>query len=230
MRRADRRRTRDAQARTDRRPHGGHAGKPKPATTNSRGATTCLRATNEARAAEPLRSRITVDGADRAPHRTFLRAMGLDDEAIAKPFVGVMSTHGENTPCSLSLATAGRSREDGRRHGRRHAVRVHHGVGIRRRLDEPSRHAHEPHVARADRRLHRTGDARPCLRCPGRLRRLRQDPARDHDGDGPAELPVGVHVRRRHAAGPVRGQARQHASTPTRQSAGSTPEPSAEST
>jgi dihydroxy-acid dehydratase len=50
-----------------------------------------------------LRSRITVDGDDRAPHRTFLRAMGLDDEAIAKPFVGVMSTHGENTPCSLSL-------------------------------------------------------------------------------------------------------------------------------
>src|SRR5690606_34460235 len=50
-----------------------------------------------------LRSRITVQGDDRAPHRTFLRAMGLDDEAIAKPFVGVMSTHGENTPCSLSL-------------------------------------------------------------------------------------------------------------------------------
>jgi dihydroxy-acid dehydratase len=53
--------------------------------------------------APPLRSRITVDGDDRAPHRTFLRAMGLDDEAIAKPFVGVVSTHGENTPCSLSL-------------------------------------------------------------------------------------------------------------------------------
>lgn len=49
------------------------------------------------------RSRITVDGLDRIPHRTFLRAMGLDDAAIAKPFVGVMSTHGENTPCSLSL-------------------------------------------------------------------------------------------------------------------------------
>ena len=49
------------------------------------------------------RSRITVEGIDRVPHRTFLRAMGLDDEAMAKPFVGVMSTHGENTPCSLSL-------------------------------------------------------------------------------------------------------------------------------
>ncbi|MEN9762632.1 MAG: dihydroxy-acid dehydratase [Pseudomonadota bacterium] len=50
-----------------------------------------------------LRSRITVEGADRVAHRTFLRAMGLDDEAIAKPFVGVMSTYGENTPCSMSL-------------------------------------------------------------------------------------------------------------------------------
>jgi dihydroxy-acid dehydratase len=50
-----------------------------------------------------LRSRTTVEGPDRVAHRTFLRAMGLDDEAIAKPFVGVMSTHGENTPCSLSL-------------------------------------------------------------------------------------------------------------------------------
>lgn len=49
------------------------------------------------------RSRITVEGLDRIPHRTFLRAMGLDDAAMAKPFVGVMSTHGENTPCSLSL-------------------------------------------------------------------------------------------------------------------------------
>lgn len=53
--------------------------------------------------ATTLRSRITVDGADRVAHRTFLRAMGLDDEAIAKPFVGVMSTFGENTPCSMSL-------------------------------------------------------------------------------------------------------------------------------
>ncbi len=54
-------------------------------------------------AALPLRSRLTVEGMDRTPHRTFLRAMGLDDEAIARPFVGVVSTQGENTPCSLGL-------------------------------------------------------------------------------------------------------------------------------
>ena len=51
----------------------------------------------------PLRSRITVEGLDRTAHRAFLRGMGLDDAAMARPFVGVMSTYGENTPCSLPL-------------------------------------------------------------------------------------------------------------------------------
>jgi dihydroxy-acid dehydratase len=51
----------------------------------------------------PLRSRITVEGPDRAPHRAFLRATGLDDDAIARPFVGVVSTHNDTTPCSMSL-------------------------------------------------------------------------------------------------------------------------------
>ena len=50
------------------------------------------------------RSRITKHGIDRAPHRAFMRAMGLDDAAIARPMIGVVTTHGEVTPCSLSLA------------------------------------------------------------------------------------------------------------------------------
>ena len=50
------------------------------------------------------RSRITKEGLDRTPHRAFMRAMGLDDEAIARPMVGVVTTHGEVTPCSMSLA------------------------------------------------------------------------------------------------------------------------------
>ncbi len=52
----------------------------------------------------PLRSRITTDGVDRAPHRVFLRGMGLDDDAIARPFIGVVSTAGETTPCNGNLA------------------------------------------------------------------------------------------------------------------------------
>ncbi len=48
------------------------------------------------------RSRVTIDGLDRAPHRAFMRAMGLDDEALAKPMIGVVSMKGEQTPCNMT--------------------------------------------------------------------------------------------------------------------------------
>jgi dihydroxy-acid dehydratase len=53
-------------------------------------------------AAAPLRSRITTDGIDRTPHRAFMRAAGLDDDAIAKPMIGVVSQKGETTPCHMT--------------------------------------------------------------------------------------------------------------------------------
>jgi len=49
-----------------------------------------------------MRSRITTDGLDRTPHRAFMRAMGLDDAAIAKPMIGVVSQKGETTPCNMT--------------------------------------------------------------------------------------------------------------------------------
>src|SRR4051812_10328012 len=49
-----------------------------------------------------LRSRITTDGIDRTPHRAFMRAMGLDDAAIAKPMIGVVSQKGDTTPCNMT--------------------------------------------------------------------------------------------------------------------------------
>ena len=49
-------------------------------------------------------SRIVTDGTARVEQRAFLRATGLDDEDLAKSFVGIVSTAGENTPCSMSLA------------------------------------------------------------------------------------------------------------------------------
>src|SRR3979411_697565 len=48
------------------------------------------------------RSRVTTDGLDRAPHRAFMSAMGLDDEALAKPMIGVVSMKGEQTPCNMT--------------------------------------------------------------------------------------------------------------------------------
>src|SRR5690349_13951866 len=53
-------------------------------------------------AMKKLRSRVTTDGLDRAPHRAFMRAMGLDDAALAKPMVGVVSMKGEQTPCNMT--------------------------------------------------------------------------------------------------------------------------------
>jgi dihydroxy-acid dehydratase len=58
--------------------------------------------------AKKLRSRITVEGLDRAPHRAFLRALGLRDADLEKPFVGVASTDGRVTPCNALLGSFAR--------------------------------------------------------------------------------------------------------------------------
>jgi dihydroxy-acid dehydratase len=52
----------------------------------------------------PWRSREAVEGPWRAAQRMQLRATGLDDAAIAKPFVGVVHTQSEVSPCGMSLA------------------------------------------------------------------------------------------------------------------------------
>jgi dihydroxy-acid dehydratase len=50
-----------------------------------------------------LPSRVTVEGLDRAPHRAFLRALGIGDADLAKPFVGVASADSRVTPCNALL-------------------------------------------------------------------------------------------------------------------------------
>src|SRR6201982_1156151 len=49
-----------------------------------------------------LRSDITKQGLSRTPHRAFMRAMGLDDAAIAQPMIGIVSMKGEQTPCNMT--------------------------------------------------------------------------------------------------------------------------------
>ena len=55
-----------------------------------------------------LPSRVTVEGLDRAPHRAFLRALGIKDGDLEKPFVGVASTDGRVTPCNALLGELAR--------------------------------------------------------------------------------------------------------------------------
>jgi len=61
----------------------------------------------------PLPSRIITEGLDRAPHRAFLRAMGHDAAAIARPFAGIVSTAASVTPCSMSLGPQVQAARDG---------------------------------------------------------------------------------------------------------------------
>ncbi len=44
-------------------------------------------------------SRIIVDGPSRAPARSYFRAVGLTDDDLAKPLVGVANTWIEAMPC-----------------------------------------------------------------------------------------------------------------------------------
>lgn len=50
-----------------------------------------------------LPSRHTTVGPTRAPHRSYLYAMGLSAEEIAQPLVGVASCWNEAAPCNISL-------------------------------------------------------------------------------------------------------------------------------
>src|SRR5271167_2016969 len=48
-------------------------------------------------------SSVVVDGADRAPNRSMLRAVGFKDEDFAKPIVGIASTWSMVTPCNMHI-------------------------------------------------------------------------------------------------------------------------------
>src|SRR6201987_896724 len=50
-----------------------------------------------------LTSRHVTEGPERAPHRSYLYAMGLTTQQIHQPFVGVASCWNEAAPCNISL-------------------------------------------------------------------------------------------------------------------------------
>jgi dihydroxy-acid dehydratase len=50
-----------------------------------------------------LPSRHVTEGPERAPHRSYLYAMGLTSEQIHQPFVGVASCWNEAAPCNIAL-------------------------------------------------------------------------------------------------------------------------------
>lgn len=60
-----------------------------------------------------LPSRHVSLGPSRAPHRSYYYAMGLDEDDIAKPFVGVASCWNEAAPCNTALDRQARVAKEG---------------------------------------------------------------------------------------------------------------------
>ncbi|MDP3544892.1 MAG: dihydroxy-acid dehydratase, partial [Phreatobacter sp.] len=50
-----------------------------------------------------LPSRHVTEGPSRAPHRSYLYAMGLTTKQIHQPFVGVATCWNEAAPCNIAL-------------------------------------------------------------------------------------------------------------------------------
>ena len=51
-----------------------------------------------------LPSRHVTEGAQRAPHRSYLYAMGITEAGINAPLVGIATTWNEAAPCNITLA------------------------------------------------------------------------------------------------------------------------------
>src|SRR5436305_4648884 len=60
-----------------------------------------------------LPSRHVTVGPQRAPHRSYLYAMGLTDEQIAQPLVGVATTWNEAAPCNIALSRQAQAAKKG---------------------------------------------------------------------------------------------------------------------
>jgi dihydroxy-acid dehydratase len=60
-----------------------------------------------------LPSRYTSVGPASAPHRSYYYAMGITEEEIAQPFVGVVTTWNEAAPCNISLSRQAQAAKKG---------------------------------------------------------------------------------------------------------------------
>ncbi|HEY8950839.1 MAG TPA: dihydroxy-acid dehydratase [Rhizomicrobium sp.] len=60
-----------------------------------------------------LPSRHVTEGPERAPHRSYYYAMGLTEEEIHRPFVGVASCWNEAAPCNIALMRQAQSAKKG---------------------------------------------------------------------------------------------------------------------
>ena len=64
-----------------------------------------------------LPSRHVTEGPERAPHRSYYYAMGLTEEEIHRPFVGVATCWNEAAPCNIALMRQAQAAKKGVKEG-----------------------------------------------------------------------------------------------------------------
>ncbi|GEQ03712.1 dihydroxy-acid dehydratase [Staphylococcus ureilyticus] len=60
-----------------------------------------------------IRSKVISEGVSRTPNRSYLRALGFEDEDFEKPMIGVASTWSEVTPCNMHIDGLARATKRG---------------------------------------------------------------------------------------------------------------------
>jgi dihydroxy-acid dehydratase len=137
-----------------------------------------------------LPSRYVTTGPQRAPHRSYLYAMGLSQEQIGQPLVGVASCWNEAAPCNISLMRQAQAVKKGVATAKGTprefcTITVTDGIamghqGMKASLAQPG----------PDCRFGGTDHARTLLRRDRRPRGLRQVPAGHDDVDGAPQCAV----------------------------------------
>jgi len=152
-----------------------------------------------------LPSRHVTEGPERAPHRSYLYAMGLTAEQIHQPLVGVASCWNEAAPCNISLMRQAQAVKKGVA-AAQGTPREFCTITVTTASRWPWRHEGLAAFARVHRRFGRADHARPRLRRARRPRRLRQVAPWHDDGDVPAQCAVDLHLWRSILPGNFRGQ------------------------
>jgi dihydroxy-acid dehydratase len=69
--------------------------------------------TPDGQATQSRPSRVLLEGPERAPARAYLKGIGFDDEALARPIVGIANTWTETMPCNFHLRRLAERVKDG---------------------------------------------------------------------------------------------------------------------
>ena len=155
-----------------------------------------------------LPSRHVTIGPERAPHRAFLYAMGLTEEQIAQPLVGVATTWNEAAPCNIALSRQAQAAKKGVAAAggtprEFTTITVTDGIAMGHEGMKSSLVSRE--VIADSVELTMRGH---CYDALVGLAGCDKSLARADDGDGPAQRAVGLHVWRLDPARPLQGQGR----------------------